>query len=152
MICFCYFCKKNYLFILGVAHGKPIFAQVGPKNGNFQGFQQFFFRTTGFQLKLLILIEFPNIIHRQSTKKKKVGVVFGAKFGPDQAQCCDKSIETSIINRFLSYFIGEYLLKLKAVVVHTPEWKAEANIAKNATFEGHLESNFAQLGSKMAKN
>ena len=28
MIWFCYFCKKKYFFVLGVAHGDPIFAQV----------------------------------------------------------------------------------------------------------------------------
>ena len=30
-----------------------------------------------------------------------------------------------------------YLLKQKEVVLQTPEWKFRANIARNATFEGH---------------
>ena len=33
---------------------------------------------------------------------------------------------------------GEYLLKQKVVVVQITEWKFEANIARNATFEGHV--------------
>ena len=38
---------------------------------------------------------------------------------------------------FFSYFIGEYLLKQKAVVVKPPEWKFMAIIAKTAKFKGH---------------
>ena len=29
------FLQKKLFSVLGVAHGDPIFAQVGPKNGNF---------------------------------------------------------------------------------------------------------------------
>ena len=29
------FVKKKLFFVLGMAHGDPIFAQVGPINGNF---------------------------------------------------------------------------------------------------------------------
>ena len=42
-----------------------------------------FFRTTGMKQRLLILIESPNIFYWKSTKTKKVGVVLGAKFGPN---------------------------------------------------------------------
>ena len=35
----------------------------------------------GFQLNLLILIEFPNILHWKSAKKIKLGVVLGQNFG-----------------------------------------------------------------------
>ena len=47
-----------------------IFAQVGSKEGNFQRFQPKCLRTTGFQLKFLTLIEFPNILHWKPTKKE----------------------------------------------------------------------------------
>ena len=66
-------------FVLGVAHGDPSFAQVswlGKKIVIFRGFQQNFFRTTGFQLKFLILIEFRKyFVGNQQKKKIKLGVV-----------------------------------------------------------------------------
>ena len=40
----------------------------------------------------------------------------------------------------------------KVVVVHKPQSKFKANIARNAKFEGHLGLNFSQFGSEMAKN
>ena len=49
----------------------------------FKRFYQLFFRTNGLQHKLLILIESPNTFQWKSAKKSKVGVVFGAKFGPN---------------------------------------------------------------------
>ena len=50
----------------------------------FKRFYQRLFATTGLQHKLLKLIESPDIFHRKSAKKSKVGVVFGAKFGSYQ--------------------------------------------------------------------
>ena len=41
------------------------------------------FRTTGLQLKLLILIESPNIFYWKPAKKNQNGCGFGAKFGPN---------------------------------------------------------------------
>ena len=42
------------------------------------------------------------------------------------------------------------------MVVHTPEWKFKANIARNATFEGCLGANFCLIwvknGKKLIKN
>ena len=55
--------KKFFLFVLGVVHNDPF--------------------STGFQHKLLILIVSSNIFHWKSVKESKVGVVFGAKFGPN---------------------------------------------------------------------
>ena len=72
---------QKIFFALGVAHTNPFFVQVAPKKSNFERFYQFF-RTTGFQLKLLMLIESPNIFHWKSAKQNKVGVVLGTKFGP----------------------------------------------------------------------
>ena len=89
MICFCYFCKKQLFFVLGVAHGDPSFAQVGPKNSNFQRFQQNIFRTTGFQLKLLILIEYPNIFHQKPAKKIKM-CVLGQNLGQIRSNVVNK--------------------------------------------------------------
>ena len=69
------FLKKK--IVLSVAHGDLFFAEVGPKNRNFFTFQQKIFRTTGFQLKFLKLIEFPNISNWKQAKKIKVGVGLG---------------------------------------------------------------------------
>ena len=46
----------------------------------FRGFSTFF-RTTGFQLQLIILIESSNIFHWKPAKKSKVGMVSGQKLG-----------------------------------------------------------------------
>ena len=64
---------------MGVAHSDPLFARVGPKTGNFYRFYQFFFRTTGLQLKLLILIESPDVFRWKLAKK--VGKVLGQNLG-----------------------------------------------------------------------
>ena len=78
--------KINKLFfVLGVAHGDTSIMKVGPKNGNFQRFQIFFFRATEFQLQLLILIESFNIFYYKPAKKAKwvwsCGKIW-AKLGP----------------------------------------------------------------------
>ena len=84
MICFCYFYqKKKNFFILGVVNNDPFSMQIGLKKTIFKRFYQLFFRTAGLQHKLLILIVSPNIFHWKSAKESKVGVVFGAKFGPN---------------------------------------------------------------------
>ena len=43
----------------------------------------------------------------------------------------------SIINSFFHILHGGSLLKQREVVVQTPEQKFNANIARNATSEGH---------------
>ena len=87
------------------------------------------------QLKFLILIEFPSILHWKPVKKSN-GCGLGAKFAPNYVQRCEKSKETgNIVNFFfLHILLGEYLLKQKLVVVKPPEWKFMAIIARNATF------------------
>ena len=57
-----------------MAHGDSIFAQVGPKIVIFKRFQQNFFGTARFQLKFLMLIESPNILHRKPAKQIKACV------------------------------------------------------------------------------
>ena len=61
-----------------------LFVKIGPKKQFLEMFYQLFFRTAGLQhqVSLLISIESPNICHWKSASKSKVGVVFGAKFGP----------------------------------------------------------------------
>ena len=58
------------------------------------------FRTTGLQLKLLILIKSPNIFHWKNQEKNKVGVVLGKI----KINVVKKVKETGIINMFFSYF------------------------------------------------
>ena len=135
MIWFCYLCKKLCFPLLGVAHGDPILSQVGLKNGNFQDFQRFFFRTTAFQLKLLKLIESPNIFDWKPAKKIKVGLVLEQNL----FQICPnvvKKVKKQVLSIVFFFF----------------EWKFKANIARNATFEGCLGPNFCLIWSKMAKN
>ena len=85
MICFCYFYQKQFFPLLGVAHNDPFSVQIGSKKTTFKfkRFYQLFFRTAGLQNKLLILIVYPNIFHWKSAKEYEVGVVFGAKYGPN---------------------------------------------------------------------
>ena len=66
-----------------MAHNDLFSVQIGSKKTIFKRFYQLFFRTAGLQHKLLILIVSPNIFYWKSAKKSKVGVVFGAKFGPN---------------------------------------------------------------------
>ena len=89
MIWFWYFCKK-IVFYFGVAHGDPIFTQVGTKNG--------------FQLKLLVLIEPHNIFYWKPAKKIKVGVVLGQNLGQIRSNVVKKSKDIGIIKRVFSYF------------------------------------------------
>ena len=129
------FLKKEILFfVLGVAHGDPIFAQVGPKISSFQRFQQNVLRTTGFQLKFLILIEFSDIIHWKPAKKNRTRCCPRAKFGPNYVQCCEKSKEAGNIIRFFHILLEDYLLEQEAVAVKPPERKFMAIIARNAKF------------------
>ena len=93
---------------MSVAHGDPIFAQVGLK-------------TTGFQLKFLILIEFPDILHLKPAKKKtKSGVVLGQNLGQIMSNVMKKVKKQAISLGFFHILFGDYLLKQEAVVVKPP--------------------------------
>ena len=89
------FLKNKIVFcVLGVAHGDPIFAKFG----------QIFFRTTGFQLKFLILIKLPNILHWKPAKKIKLGVVLGQNLSQIISNVVKKVYkETGNFIRFFSY-------------------------------------------------
>ena len=52
---------------------------------------------------------------------------------------------------FFHILRGEYFLKQKEVVVQIPEWKFNANIARNATFEGCSGPNFCLIWVKNDK-
>ena len=54
------FVKKKFS-ILGMAHNDLFSVQIGSKKTIFKRFYQLFFRTSGLQHKLLILIVSPNI-------------------------------------------------------------------------------------------
>ena len=92
---------------MSVAHGDPIFAQVGLK-------------TTGFQLKFLILIEFPDILHWKPAKKIKLGVVLGQNLGQIMSNVMKKVKKQAISLGFFHILFGDYLLKQEAVVVKPP--------------------------------
>ena len=81
-----------------MAHNDPFYVQIGPKKQFLRGFTNY-----GLQHKLLILIESLNIFHGKSTKKSKVGVVFGQDLGQIRPNVV-KNKETGIINGLFSNF------------------------------------------------
>ena len=58
---------------------------------------------------LLILTESPNKFHEKSTKRKKVGVVSGAKFEPNWVQCCEKTKKLAYSIGFFHILNEEYI-------------------------------------------
>ena len=92
------------------------------------------FRTTGFQLTFLILIEFPNIFHWKPAKKIRVDVVLGQNLGQIRSNVVKKVKKQAISLGFFHILLGDYLLKQEAVVVKPPEWKFIAIIARNTKF------------------
>ena len=136
MICFCYFCRKFFFFILGVAHNDPFFVQIVPQKTIFKRFYQLFFGTNGLQHQVLILIESPYIIYWKSAKKSKGGVVFEVKFGSNQVQCCEKTKKLALSMGFFKFCMrNAFKSKKYIVVIEIPEWKLKAKIARNTTFE-----------------
>ena len=83
--------QKNYFPLWAWPIMTPFLCKLGPIKQFLRCFTHFFFKTTGLQHKLLILIESLNICHWKSVKKSKVCVVFGAKFGPNLVKCCEKT-------------------------------------------------------------
>ena len=61
--------------------GTSFLNKLGQKIVIYGGFSKKIFRTTGFELTFLILIEFPNILHWKPAKKIKLSVVFGQNVG-----------------------------------------------------------------------
>ena len=81
-----------------------------------------------------MLFESPNIFHWKPARK--IGVVLGQNLGQIMPNVKKKVKKRALSLGFFRILHREYLLKLKVVVVNTPEWKFKANIARNATFEG----------------
>ena len=113
MICFCFFCQQKLFFILGVGHNDLFFCKVGPKSKLLEILPHFFFfRTTGLQHKLLILIESPNIFHWKSAKKESGCSLFGAKFGQIRYNVVKKQRNWHF-NRVFFIFCMRYTSKSK---------------------------------------
>ena len=91
--------------------GTPCLALVTGPNNNiviFRGFtfSKLFFRTTGFQLNFLILIEFPNILHWKPAKKIKLGVVLGQNLGQIMSNIVKKVKKQAISLGFFHILLG----------------------------------------------
>ena len=67
--------------------------KLGPKMIIFRGFTEFF-QNYWIAIKVINIIELI-----------ESGCGFGATFGSDWVQCCEKCEEPAIINRFLTYFV-----------------------------------------------
>ena len=102
--------------------GAPFLHKLGQIIVIFRGFCKFFFRTTGFQIKFFILIEFPNI-----SNWKPVVLSLG----------------------FFHILLREYHLKQKVAVIKPPEWKFMAMLARDAKFKG--SQIIVRFWSKMKK-
>ena len=153
MICFCYFCQKRSFSILGVTHNDPFSVQIGSEKAFFKRFYQLFFRTAGLQHKLLILIVSPNIFHWKSAKESKVGVVFVAKFGSNQVQCCEKKHRNCHFDGVFFILCVRYTFtSKKIVVIEISEQKLKTILARNTIFVGNQDKMFAHFGSKIAKS
>ena len=97
--------------------------KIRPNKTIFKRFYQLFFKTTGLQHNLLILIESPNIFHWKSAKRSKVGPVFGAKFGQNLFQCCEENSKTGMPMGFFM-FCMRYTSN-KVAFIEIPQWKIE---------------------------
>ena len=93
--------------------GTSFFHKLDQEMVIFRGFSKKNFRTKGFQLSFLILIEFPNIFIWKPAKKLKVGVVVGQNLDQIMSNI-EKSEEAAIIIRFFSYFTQGITFKEKS--------------------------------------
>ena len=77
-------CISVFFFYFGCRLCKLLFWASWVQRYKFLEAYYFFFRTTGLRLKLLILIESPDIFNWKLSKKVKVGIIIGTiKFGPN---------------------------------------------------------------------
>ena len=97
--------KKIVFLFWACCMGTPFLHKLGQKMVFFRSFSNFFFRTTRFQLKLLILIESFNIFHQKPAKKIKVGVVLGQNLGQIKPNIVKKVKKwaLSIVSFFIFY-------------------------------------------------
>ena len=83
-----------------------------------------------------------------------MGVLLGQNLGQIRPNIMKKVKKQALsISFFFIFYMGNYLLKQKVVVlvVQIIEWKFNANIARNSTLEGHLWPNFCQIWDKNGK-
>ena len=85
-------------------------------------------------------------------QKNQSGCGLGTKFGQIKLNVVKKVKKwVPIISRFFLYFTWGIPFKAKVVVVHKPQSKFKANIARNAKFEGHLGLNFFPIWVRNGK-
>ena len=93
-------------------------------------------RTTGFRLKCLILIEFPNTPYWKPAKKNQIGCGLGQNLCQIMSNVAKKVKKQATSLGFFHILLGDYLSKQETVVVKLPEWKFVAIITRNAKCEG----------------
>ena len=64
-----------------------------------------------------------------------MGVVCGAKFGPNLVQCCEKTKKNWYFNGFFDISHEIYIYKHEVVFIEIPESKLKAKLARSTTFE-----------------
>ena len=107
MIWFCYFWKKKKCFLFWAwPMGTPFLHKLGQTIVIFRGFSNFFFRTIVFLLKLLILIESPNIFHNKPAKKIKVDVASGQNLGKIRSNIMKKLKKWALSIGFFIFYMG----------------------------------------------
>ena len=66
-----------------------------------------------------------------------MGVALGQNLGQIRLNIVKKLKKQALSIGFFYILHEEYILKQKAVVLQTPEWKCKTNITRNTTSEGH---------------
>ena len=105
--------EKKIVFLFWMWPMGTFLHKSGRKIVIFRGFRKRFFRTTGFQLKFLIFIEFPNILHWKPAKKIKSGMVLGQNLGQIMSNIV-KIVKKQAISLFFSYFAWEMPFKAES--------------------------------------
>ena len=137
MICFCYFCQKKFFSILGVAHNNPFSVQIGSKKTTFKRFYQLFFRTTGLQHKLLILLYPLTYFIGNQPKKVKWVWSLGHNLGQIRSNIVKKTKELLFQWVFFIFCLRYTFISKKVVVAEISEWKLKTMLARNTLFEGN---------------
>ena len=111
----------------------PFFCNLGTKKTIFESFTKSFSEL--LDCNLLILIESPNIFHWKLSKKSKVSVVCGTKFGPNLVQCCEKTKKNWYFNEIFDILHEVSIYKHEVMFIETPKWKLKAKSARKNIFE-----------------
>ena len=98
----------------------PFLCKLNTRQQFYRGFTNFF-RTTGLQHKLLILIEPPGIFHWKSTKKGKWVWSLGQNVGQSRFNVVKKQRDWHF-NRVFFHILHEvYISKQEVVSIEIPE-------------------------------